>query len=107
MENYFEASKKARKEASIWAYAAWTLPFVALALIVFEYYIGSNDLLHKIIVAITVTFFGISVYWWWWALHKFVMLLEAFKETEINFKSIQQELRKTRETISNVGNRKR
>ena len=105
MEKYSKASEKASKEARLWSNAAWTLPFIALAAIVFEHYIGWEDYIDKTIVIITVSFFGISVFWWWWALNKFVVLLTAFSSIDDSFKEIKDELKSTKEAIKNVGDR--
>jgi hypothetical protein len=104
-----QAVKKSGQEASLWAYAAWTLPFVALSGIVFEHFVGLDSWINVSIVIITTTFFSISVFWWWWALNKVVVILAAAKQNEDRFNDVIHELRKTRETIreieNNVGNR--
>jgi len=104
-----KALKEASQEASLWAYAAWTLPFVALAGIVFEHFVGLESLLHISIVIITTTFFSISVFWWWWALNKFVIVMAAHKENEQRFDEVIQHLKDAKELIReyerNVGNR--
>lgn len=110
MNKYAKATKQAAKEASLWAYAAWTLPFVALAAIVFEYFIGWNGLYGKIIIVIAVVFFSISVFWWWWALNKFNIVISAMRDTEESFSEIKEELKLTRKEIQkaakkDVGNR--
>lgn len=105
MRKYVEATKKAAREAKWWAYAAWTLPFTALALIIFGHYVDSDNAYATIILLITTVFFSISVFWWWWALNKFVVLLKSFKRAEEHFEEIKDELKKTRETIRDVGNR--
>lgn len=103
-----EQVRNASTQARWWAYAAWTLPFVALAIIVFENYIGWDSLIVKTITVISVVFFTISVLWWWWALNKIVILLEAAKRNEENFKEIKQGIQETKEILKeNVGNRQR
>lgn len=106
------ATERTADEAKLWSYAAWTLPFVALAIIVFEHYIGWTDLQSKTIITITVVFFSVSVWWWWWALNKFVSLLDAFQSNEKKFAEVSDELRRTQEELralreENVGNRER
>lgn len=96
---------KANEEASTWAYAGWTLPFIALSALVFEYLIGWTDAYHKTLVIVAVTFFSISVFWWWWALRKFVIIIDAMRETDDNLADIKRELQKTREAIRDVGDR--
>ena len=92
-----KATQQAAKEASLWAYAAWTLPFVALAAIVFEHFIGWENFYNKTIIIIAVTFFSISVFWWWWALNKFVIVISAMRDTEKSFEDIKDELKLTRQ----------
>jgi len=95
-------------EASLWSYAAWTLPFTALALLVFEHFIGWDSLMQRTLVLITVTFFTISVFWWWWALNKIVIILRYISSNTDHFEEIKRELQATRQTIreiEDVGNR--
>lgn len=95
-------------EARLWSYAAWTLPFTALALLVFEHFIGWDSLMQRTLVLITVTFFTISVFWWWWALNKIVVILRYISSNTDHFEEIKRELQATRQTIreiENVGDR--
>jgi hypothetical protein len=94
-----QATQQAAREASLWAYAAWTLPFVALAAIVFEHFIGWDQLYNKTIIVIAVVFFSISVFWWWWALNKFVIVLGAMRDTEKGFAEILHEIKETRKDV--------
>jgi hypothetical protein len=110
IKNLTKATQKAAKEARLWAYAAWTLPFLALAAIVFEHFIGWDNLYNKTIIIIAVTFFTISVFWWWWALNKFTIVIGAMRDTENSFSEIKDELKLTRKEIQkaakqDVGNR--
>jgi hypothetical protein len=102
VKNLAKAVQKAKLEASLWAYAAWTLPFVALSILVFEYFIGSDDWIGITIIAITVTFFSISVFWWWWALNKFVVVINSMKETSERFDEIKTDLKETRQMIQEI-----
>lgn len=103
--NLKRQTQKATEEASAWAYAAWTLPFIALAALVFEYFIGWTDAYNKTIIITAVAFFSISVFWWWWALRKFVVVISAMRDTDESLSDIKRELQKTREAIRDVGNR--
>ena len=98
-KNLSKATKSAAKEAKLWAYAAWTLPFVALAALVFEHFIGWEHLYNKTIIVIAVVFFSISVFWWWWALNKFTIVIGAMRDTEESFGEIKDELKLTRKEI--------
>ena len=105
IDNFTKAIHKAKNETTLWAYAAWTLPLAAIAFLVFEHFIGREDLIDKTVLLITVTFFSISVFWWWWALNKIVVILMAMRKTEVHFEDIKKELRETKEIIrEDVGN---
>jgi len=87
-------------EVKWWSYAAWTLPFAALALISFEHYIGwSDDIINQTIVIITTVFFSVSVYWWWWALNKLLTVLQVMKNNEDKFEEILSEIKSTRDEL--------
>jgi hypothetical protein len=109
ISNLGRAVKKAAKEAKYWAYAAWTAPFVALAALTIQHYIGLDSWLHATVLGITCTFFAFSVYWWWWALNRVVEILAAMKRNDEHFYDVKHELRKTRQLIreieNDVGNR--
>lgn len=96
---FFKSVEKARTQARYWSWAAWTLPFVALAILVLESYLGWEDLYSKTLLIIIVIFFSISVFWWWWAISKIVQILESFQRTEQHFEDVKSELRETRKTI--------
>lgn len=107
-KNLTEAFVEAVRESRLWAIAAWTLPFVALAIVSIEYFIGSTTLIHYTIIIITATFFAVSVFWWWWALGKIVVIMESMKHNEERFEQVKDELRQTRKIIQeqiDVGNR--
>ena len=84
-----DLSKKTQSteiQVRLWKYAAWTLPFVALAVIVFSSFVGIDSLFDKIVVIVSSTFFAIAVFWWWWALHK---LLDIVKIMDATARSLQ------------------
>jgi len=84
-----DSPKKTRStetQVRLWKYAAWTLPFVALAAIVFSSFVGIESLFDKTIVIVSSTFFAIAVFWWWWALHK---LLDIVKVLDATARSLQ------------------
>lgn len=99
MKNIIEKATQARKEATLWQYAAWTLPFTALAILGFEYWIGLDTWYSITIIIISVTFFSISVLWWWWAVRKFADLMDSMKETDKNFTEVKQSLKSIREEL--------
>jgi len=79
-------SKKTETQVRLWKYAAWTLPFVALAAIVFSNFVGIETMFDKTIVIISSSFFAVAVFWWWWALHK---LLDIVKVLDATARSLQ------------------
>jgi len=99
MTEIIKKATQARKEATWWQYAAWTLPFTALAVLGFEYWIGLDTWYHRTLVSITVIFFTISVFWWWWAVRKFADLMESMKKTDENFNEVKENLRSIRNDL--------
>jgi len=97
--NFKKLLDDTKKEVSLWAYAAWTLPFVALAAVVMEHWFGVNTSIGLTIIVITVTFISVSVFWWWWALRKIFLITSAMKSNEDGFLEVITELRKTRAVV--------
>lgn len=94
--------KKTEKEAQYWRYAAWTLPFVALAILIGEKLLGFDTAPTSIVIA--VTFVATSVFWWWWAISKIAYMIKCSHRVESNFEAIKNELS---EIKKDVGNRQR
>lgn len=90
------------KQVRWWTWAAWTTPFVALAAIVLEHYIGHDDWLQKLMLTITIIFFTTSVLWWWWALSKIVKMYKVSHQNEDNFKELLSELKEAKEIIKDL-----
>lgn len=86
VNNLSKKTKSTETQVRLWKYAAWTLPFVALAAIVFSSFTGIDTLVDKIIVIISSAFFAVAVFWWWWALHK---LLDIVKIMDATARSLQ------------------
>lgn len=95
-------AKKAKKESSLWKYLGWTLPFTALAILGFEWYIGTDTLYDYTMIVITVVFFSISVFWWWWAVNKFAILMDSMKRTEENFQEVKVNLKEIKQEIKEI-----
>lgn len=85
-------NKKTSSEIKWWAYAAWTLPFVALSSIGFLHFIGWETLYNKSIVVGAVTFFTVSVFWWWWALFKIKSLVEILERVSQKFEIVKDNI---------------
>lgn len=91
-----------------WAYAAWTLPFVALVVLGIEQMFNWTTLYEKSILIIGTVFFAISVYWWWWALYKIKQMIDQLYVTMEKIDEVKTEIIGTRQAIEqDVGNRQR
>lgn len=99
IRQFLKTANKTKTEARYWMWAAWTLPFLALGILIFEHYLGWETIYVKTLVIISITFFTTSVYWWWWALNKIIALMESFHRTEQHFEDIKTELKETRKAI--------
>lgn len=92
------------KQARWWMYAAWTSPFVALAIIIGEELLGFGSWRTNTAIVISVTFVATSVLWWWWAISKIVKMMSVSERIEQNFKNLHTEIK---EIKKDVGNRQR
>jgi hypothetical protein len=90
---------KIDKQTKLWKYAAWTLPFLALAAIIFAYWIDPKSLLNKTIIIICTAFFSVSVFWWWWALDKLSLLVKEKLGIEEKFHTLTEELKAIRKDL--------
>jgi hypothetical protein len=99
IRHFLNAANETKIQAQYWMWAAWTLPFLALAILTFEYFLGWESFYSKTFVIISVSFFTVSVFWWWWAINKIIVLLESFHRTEQHFEDVKHELRETRKVI--------
>lgn len=96
---YFQFAEQTKRQTRWWSYAAWTLPFVALAILTVEEYLGLDEFHRKILGSVLVIFFSASVFWWWWALHKIKYIIESLRNTDKNFEEVKQEIRQTRQVL--------
>jgi len=87
------------KEAKWWALAAWTLPFVALSVVLFEYWLGWDSMYVKATVIVSVIFFSVSVYWWWWAITRIVKLSEINERNLEGWSRVEKEIAALRQDI--------
>jgi hypothetical protein len=87
-------------QTKYWKWAAWTLPFIALAGIAFAYWIDDSGLFGKFIVITSTVFFGISVFWWWWALDKLSILIKERLSFEKKFDEVVAEFKRLRKDIN-------
>lgn len=88
-----------KRQTRWWAYAAWTFPFVALALLGIQEFFSFDDIFRKTLVAIGLTFFCVSVFWWWWAIFKIRDIVQGFANTLDSLIEVKEEIVKTRQVI--------
>jgi hypothetical protein len=102
-------SSRTEKQVKYWTYAAGSLPFTALALIFFSWFIGYDTLIDKLLVVIATTFFATSVFWWWWALNKLLFLVKALESAAESLGFVRKDIQSVRKDLnkSNGSNRKR
>lgn len=96
---YSKTAEETKRQVKWWSYAAWTLPFVALAILIVEEYIGLDSTYRKTVASVLVIFFAVSVFWWWWALHKIKYVIQSLRNTDKNFEEVKQELRETKQIL--------
>lgn len=88
-----------------WKYAAWTLPFAALAIIFFASKIGFSTYQHQITSIVGIVFVSVSVFWWWWAIDKILVLYSINQKVYSKLTVIKNELTKTRNLLKNDSDR--
>lgn len=93
--------KKTQSQIRWWKYAAWTLPFAALAGLFFINIFGWGDVYSDALVLGSVIFFSVSVFWWWWAIFKISFIVNLIAGTGEKFdrvikliSNIKQDLKK-------------
>jgi len=91
--------EKLAKETLWWKRAAWTMPFVALAIVVTEHFIGHDDWIDITLCAIIITFVACSVFWWWWAIDKIVNSYKRIENAVNSFEEIKTDLKETAKQI--------
>lgn len=87
------------QQAQYWRWAAWTSPFVALAIILGEILLGFNSIVNITSIIIVVIFITTSVFWWWWAISKIVHMMNAAERVEKNFEGIKEELKEIKRDV--------
>jgi hypothetical protein len=89
--------KNIEQQARWWSYAAWTLPFVALAILIGETLLGFDT--APTIFIIVVTYIATSVFWWWWAISKIVYMIKCSHRIEGNFEELKDELKEIKRDV--------
>ena len=85
------------QQARWWRYAAWTAPFVALAILIGEELLGFDTAPTSLIIV--VTFIATSVFWWWWAISKIVYMIKCSHRIESNFEELKDELKEIKKDV--------
>ena len=91
------------QQARWWTWAAWTAPFVALAILIGEELLGFETLAGTTSIIITTTFIATSVFWWWWAISKITLMMNRHRKIEKNFEHLLNDIRDIKK---DVGDRK-
>jgi len=92
--------EKIIRQIKWWKYAAWTLPFVAVFLLLSSEILGS-DWKAKVICGIITVFLLVSVFWWWWCVDKIKIIFAYQKANELTFKEVLKEIRETKKMFEN------
>jgi len=92
-------SEKTKKEVRWWRYAAWSLPFVALAGLIFFNLLGWDSAFEKALVIGSTIMFGISVFWWWWAIYKIFNFADMMGKTADRIDSIKKEFNNLKDSL--------
>jgi ABC-type uncharacterized transport system involved in gliding motility auxiliary subunit len=87
------------QQARWWKYAAWTAPFVALAILIGEELLGFESAIGVTSVIITTTFITTSVFWWWWAISKITFLMKRHEVVEENFKDLKNDIKEIKKDV--------
>ena len=87
------------QQARWWRYAAWTAPFVALAIILGEILLGFDSIVNITSISVVVIFITVSVFWWWWAISKIVIMMSTSERVEKNFELLKDELKEIKKDV--------
>lgn len=87
------------KQARLWKYAAWTAPFVALAVLIGQILLGYDTLVKITTIAIVVLFITTSVFWWWWAISKLVDMVNVTERVIDNFNELKTEIKEIKKDV--------
>lgn len=82
-----------------WKYAAWTLPFVALTILIGEILLGFDSYLTAIIIS--TTFIASTVLWWWWAINKIAVMLSRSEKMQESFKTLSEDIKEVKRDVVN------
>ena len=89
------------QQAQYWRYAAWTSPFVALAILLGELLLGFDSIVNITSITIMVIFITTTVFWWWWAISKIVYMVNTAHRVEENFSKLREEIKEIKKDVGN------
>jgi Zn-dependent protease with chaperone function len=87
------------KQSQWWKYAAGTIPFCCLAILVLLDIIGWTSIHTQFLFIILITFFTAGVLWWWWAVDKIIELTMLLKKTQLNLIEVTVEVIKIKKEV--------
>jgi len=91
--------KDTEKQATWWKYAAWTSPFVALAILLGEFLLGFET--RPTAFIIVITFVATSVFWWWWAINRIVYMIKCSHKMEDSFNELRKDFKEIKKDVGN------
>lgn len=94
-----------QQQSQWWKYAAGTLPFVALAIVVLLDLIGWTELHTKLLFTTLIIFFSSGVVWWWWAVDKIVYLTKLLIDSERKFDELKSEISSIKQDVKSLDER--
>ena len=94
--------REKNSQAQWWKYAAGTIPFACLAIIVLLDFIGWTDFHNKVLFFILLSFFVTGVLWWWWAVDTIVSLTKTLISADQKFLELKNEIRSVKEDVKSL-----
>ena len=91
---------KTTNEVKWWAYLGWTLPFIALGLLIFLDFFELSVWYDYARLIVIVSFFAISVFWWWWAIFKIKILADLLLKIADQFDDVKKNIQSIKKDIN-------
>lgn len=91
---------KIKHEVKLWAYAGWTMPFVALAGVFFINTVGTSSAWQYMMIGGFTIFFSVSVFWWWWAIYRIQTLWKVLFNTAEKIIVVRHHIIEIREDLA-------
>ena len=99
--------KKIKKEIQWWIFAAQTVPFEAIAVLIDSDYLIINTFDNTIKFFILISFVTVSVFWWWWAMYRIIAIIETIKKSQKNFEDLKSGVKEVKKMFNEENNRNR